>query len=93
MTQRRLSPIEMMIDQATGHKPSNQPPPGWVTLRCPNCRRTKRVASDKTDPPNTAIVEAPCGKCDRGGNKPETMYFDAQERQLHPETGEPLVRG
>lgn len=86
---RRLSPIEMMVDKATGFK-SGAPPPGWVTLRCPKCRRTKRVASVKSDPKNTATVEAPCNKCDTGGDKPETMYFDAQDRQIHPRTSKPF---
>jgi ribosomal protein S27E len=92
MTQRRLSPIEMMIDQATGHRPGRRPPQAWVTLRCPRCKRTKQVYAHETDPPNTRFIEAPCDKCDRGGDKPETNYFDAQDRQLHPETGELLSR-
>lgn len=90
---RRLSPIEMMIDKATGYKPgSAAPAKPMVTLRCPRCKRTMRVAKDDTDPPNTFFVEAPCDrrKCDVGGERPETMYFDAQDRQLHPETGELL---
>lgn len=62
-----------------------------VTLRCPECKRTKQVTKHETDPPNTAIVEAPCDKCDRGGDKPETMYFDMKDRQLHPQTGELLA--
>jgi hypothetical protein len=43
------------------------------------------------DPPNTATVEAPCTKCDNPGDRPETMYFDAADRQLHPGTGRPLI--
>lgn len=93
MTDRRLSPIEMMIDQATGFKPSNHPRKEMVTLRCRSCKRTRRVAKHETDPPNTYWVEAPCDKCDRGRDKPETMYFDASGQQIHPETGEPFRDG
>lgn len=67
------------------------PPRGWVNLRCPKCERVIRAAADKTDPPNTATVEAPCTKCDNPGDRPETMYFDSADRQLNPETGEPLT--
>lgn len=84
---KRLSPIEMMVDQATGHKPLVGMPRGWVNLRCPKCKRVIRAASDRTDPPNTITVEAPCPKCDNPGDRPETMYFDLQDQQIHPATG------
>lgn len=64
-----------------------------VTLRCPKCKRTKRAPKCATDPPNTFYVESPCDKCDSGGDKPETMYFDSQNRQLHPQSGALLRRG
>lgn len=75
---RRLSPIEMMIDQATGYKPGSSPiQRSVITLRCPHCKRTKGAPLDKTDPPGTSVVEAMCDKCDDGGNKPEVHYYDA----------------
>jgi hypothetical protein len=87
---RPLSPIERMIDAATGFRPASAPPRPMVTLRCPKCQRTQRVAKHETDPPNTFFVETPCDRkrCDVGGDRPETMYFDEQNRQLDPETGE-----
>lgn len=48
-----------------------------VKLRCPMCKRTMMVSKDKTDPVGTAIVEAPCDRCDDGGLKPETRYYNA----------------
>ena len=78
---RALSPIERMIDAATGYRPDGKPPPEFVTLRCPECKRTMRVKKDRTDPPGTAVVEAVCDKCpgeDRGG----VFYFDAQGQEI-----------
>lgn len=51
----------------------------WVkiTLRCPKCYRTMAATKHDSDPPGTAVVEAPCPTCDRGGDKPETHYYDA----------------
>lgn len=78
------SPIEMMIDQATGNDPSKAPP--RVTLHCPKCRRTKRVLKDETDPEGTAKVEVVCDKCDDGGGFPEIHYYDAAGRWFDGET-------
>lgn len=95
MTTRRLSPIEMMIDRATGYDPSRplrQPSRPMVTLRCPSCQRKRRVARERTDPKRAFYVEIPCDKCDDGGGKPETVYFDALNRQINPRTGKPFAQ-
>jgi hypothetical protein len=89
MTGRRLSPIEMMIDEATGFKPSGNPKPLPITLRCPLCKRTKSAPIDPTDPSGTAVVECVCDKCDHGGLKPETHYYDAKGRWFN---GDKFVR-
>lgn len=60
-----------------------------ITLRCPTCKITKMVCKDPSDPAGTAVVEYPCDGCDRGGNKPETLYYDAQGRWFN---GERFVR-
>jgi hypothetical protein len=64
-----------------------------VTLRCPRCKRTMRVAKHETDPPNTEIVESPCDrkKCDVGGERPETSYYNAKGEQIYGDTGEPMA--
>lgn len=80
MIAKRLSPIEMMVDQATGFKPSAKLSRPMVTLRCPLCKRTKQVDQHYTDPSGTAVVEAPCHDCDHGGLKPETRYYDVDGR-------------
>ena len=59
-----------------------------ITLRCPKCHRTQESHRDDSDPPGTAVVEAPCNRCDNGGDKPETLYFDAKGRQWDGETFE-----
>lgn len=79
---RTRSPIEMMIDRATGSDPSKVKPRQMVTLRCPDCRTEKSVRRDRTDPPGAVIVESPCDKCSNSGDRPETLYFDAAGRQL-----------
>jgi hypothetical protein len=82
MSGRGLSPIEMMIDKACGFDRANFTPPPQVTLRCPNCKNEKRVALDKTDPPNVAVVETACPKCSADGDFESVLYFDAQGKQL-----------
>lgn len=56
-----------------------------ITLRCPQCKRTKRAPKDETDPAGTAVVEALCDRCDNGGNKPEVHYYDAAGRWFNGE--------
>jgi len=70
------SPIEIMIDQACGFVPNGNPKPPLITLRCPNCKRTKSAPIDPTDPPGTAIVEATCDQCNDGSGFPEVHYFN-----------------
>lgn len=53
-----------------------------ITLRCPRCKRTKAASRDPSDFPGTAVVEAPCDRCDDGGGFPETMYFDSTGKQI-----------
>lgn len=74
------SPIEIMIDEATGYKPMSNPWRALILLRCPLCSREKGAPLDPTDPPGTAVVLAPCDKCDHGGLKPEVHYYDAEGR-------------
>jgi hypothetical protein len=74
---RPRSAIEMMIDQACGFDRASYTPPQQVTLRCPHCKRRKRVAKDSTDPEGTAIVEVPCDRCDDGNGFPEVHYFNS----------------
>ncbi len=83
MSAKPLSPIERMIDAATGFKPGiSKITRLRVTLRCPKCDRTKDVRRHKTDPKDAVVVEAPCDRCDDGGGFPETMYFDAAGNQI-----------
>lgn len=80
----------MMIDKATGFKPGSAPQYPRVTLRCPQCKRTKEVHRDSTDLKNATVVEVLCDKCDRGDGFPETSYYDAEGQQLNPATGKPF---
>lgn len=85
MTDRRLSPIERLIG---GHMQCVRCGAAmgkcdcWtaITLRCPQCQRTKEATRDDTDPPGTAVVEALCDTCDDGGGFPGVHYYDAQGR-------------
>lgn len=81
------SPIAMMIDRSVYCTRCGAPMGKcdcWVkiTLRCSRCARTKQVAKDPSDPPGTAIVESLCDRCEDGGNKPETLYYNAQGFQF-----------
>ena len=73
------SPIERMIDEACGVKPGD-----FVTLRCPECNREKRVAKAENDPDGTAVVVAVCDRCD-DGSKSLVDYYDGQGRWYGPD--------
>lgn len=79
----RRSPIERMIDEATGFK--GGPAPRTVILSCDMCPKTKTVPVNKTDPPNCAMVCARCPDCSKSGERDDVSYFDAQGRQLDPD--------
>lgn len=83
------SPIEMLVDQACGFDPATAPKLPQITLRCPECNRTKEVRKDSTDLKNAAVVEIQCDKCNRGDFS-EVFYYDAEGRQLNPVTGKPF---
>lgn len=56
-----------------------------VTIRCQNCKRSKRIDLHISDPKGTKVVECLCENCDNGGGFPETNYFDQDGNQLLPE--------
>jgi hypothetical protein len=76
------SPIEIMIDRATGREAT---PPvrssDIVLLRCPTCKRKKHTIADASDPKGTHEVEVNCPKCMKGGAFEEIHYYgkDGQE--------------
>jgi hypothetical protein len=37
------SPIEQLVDEATGYKPNTQPPELWKPITCDKCRKHRRV--------------------------------------------------
>lgn len=73
---RRLSPIEMMVDKATGFDRANQ---NLVTLRCPTCKKEKLVTRDDSWHPLAAVVEYPCPSCPAEG---DVRYLDSNGKQI-----------
>jgi hypothetical protein len=57
MNSRPLSPIERMIDQATGFKPENH-----IKIICPICKREQIVMRNPIDPATATEVIFPCPK-------------------------------
>lgn len=49
------SPIDILIDDACGVDSTVQ----WITLRCPQCQRTKRVLRQEDDPSTEVVGECP----------------------------------
>ena len=74
------SPIEMMIDKACGFDRAAFEK-NTVMLRCPECKRTKRVERHVSDLPGTATVEAHCDKCN-GEDNGQVQYFRADGTQI-----------
>ena len=71
MTRRPLSPIERMIDTATGFdefKAACHAPDPSPIIECPVCGITKHTWRHKYDPKGTAKIISCCPKCDDGRN-------------------------
>lgn len=82
------SPIEIRIDQACGIEAAPASKPSrLVLLECPQCRRTKWVPRDKSDPPSAAKVVAHCNECP-GEDHGLIDYFDAAGQQILWEAAE-----
>ena len=79
------TPLDMMLDKVDWTctrcgAPKTKGCDCWseVKLRCPQCKRTKMVTRDESDPAGTAVVDVLCDRCDDGGGFPETHYYDAK---------------
>ena len=55
---------------------------GLVTLRCPDCGKTRHVARESTDYHDTHTVELQCDSCDDGDFHSE-VHFDANGRHIN----------
>ena len=76
------SPIEIMIDQATGYDPAKaKPRKPMVLLYCPKCKRRQKSPLEPDDPPGTATVIIQCPKC-IGGDFDLPKYQDAAGNEL-----------
>jgi hypothetical protein len=95
-SRRPLTPIERMIDAATGYSGDGTAPaaqPRWITLRCSKCKREQRAPMLDHDLPGTAVVECACDRCHVAGDRENVAYFDAMGREiLEPPTPEPKAR-
>jgi hypothetical protein len=49
------SPIEILVDEACGVDSTVE----WITFRCPECQRTKRVIRHDDDPPGELVANCP----------------------------------
>ena len=87
-----------MYTKTTAHKPystakaadhTTRSATPQIMLRCPCCKRTQSADLDKTDPPNTAIVEYACDQCDQRDDS-EVNYFNAAGQRIDCDKGLPL---
>jgi hypothetical protein len=58
------------------------PRPPVVTLQCPRCRRSQRVAREPNDPPRTVTIRIECPECVQGEPDAAPTYFDAAGEQI-----------
>lgn len=79
---RRQTPVEQAVTRATGGDPAALVTV-TVTLRCPQCNRTKSAKADATDPKGTSIVRCLCPAC-CGGDFSEVSYYDSNGNALLP---------
>lgn len=74
------SPIERMIDEATGYSGSvkvERP-----RIECPVCGQSKATSLDDSDPVGTCVIRYGCDKCRKEGELPK--YFDRDNQELTP---------
>ena len=76
-----ISPIEIMVDRACGVSEDKRKH-RWPVLRCPKCKKSKRVSAGDTDPNTTAIVEFPCLECGSDGWECP-RYFDESGAEIY----------
>ena len=74
------SPIEAMIDAACGYVGGSDC--RFVQLRCPRCKRTKRVRRHSSDPPNCATLEFACPQCNPTDDE-MVDYYDENGHQIN----------
>lgn len=81
-----LSPIERMIDKATGYDPSRpKPKPMTIKLRCPRCKKTMDDGRRGTsDPPEAVLYVIPCPECSVGSKVEEGTFYDKDSKLLTP---------
>ena len=77
------SPLDILIDQATGYDPTKHKLPEMITLYCPKCKRRQNAPKHDTDPDGTATVRVKCPKCDPGDFE-LVEYFDSNGNQILP---------
>ena len=75
----RRSPIERMIDEATGFDPADVPP--QIMLGCPKCGKSQGAALHESDPEGTALVKIICPDCNPG-DRDMPRYFDRYGTEL-----------
>lgn len=85
-----ISPIEMMVDKATGASSGTQQP-SLITLTCPKCSRSRRVRPIGIDPISAESMEYPCLDCgNEGWDCPK--YYDGDGNRIEFPTGPGMTR-
>lgn len=81
---RRLTPIQILIDAATGFRSGLAPGEDTrLKLCCPSCRVEKMVPRRRDDPPAARTMSAPCPRCwPAGMEKCEAIYRDAEGNEV-----------
>ena len=79
---RPLSPIERMVDAACGYVPGKPTVSKTILLRCPKCKRTKRVAKDKLEPKTAVELVLECPDCFREGTFEDPRYLDKNRKDI-----------
>ncbi len=79
-------PIDALIDKACGVQREPQVRSSdMVLLRCPDCKRKRRVQKHETDPRGTVEIILTCPECDHrrgGGTFDDPCYLDKNGKQL-----------
>ncbi len=67
------SPLEKLIDKATGFNPSQ-----YLKLVCPTCKQERITKKFPFEPSNAAVLELNCPVCWVDGSEELGVYYDAE---------------
>lgn len=87
-THRHISPLERMIDTASGHRRGSDLISISVRVRCPGCKQVGTTPAEAAFPDETAVIEVECPKCNPALDGRVVRFLNAEGIVI---AGDPLI--